>query len=76
MSEWREGGDHVRMLGAVDSLMGRGGMAVVNGSSSWDQLSVLGEASSACVYKFCAQKSFLISGKSSLGLWLIVVYLT
>lgn len=29
------------MLGAVDSLMGRGGMAVVNGSSSWDQLSLL-----------------------------------
>lgn len=56
MSEWREEGDHVRILGAVDNLMGRGGMAVVNGSSSWDQLSALGEAFYACVYKFGAQK--------------------
>lgn len=34
MSEWREEGDHVRMLGAVDSLMGRGG----DGSGEWQQL--------------------------------------
>lgn len=56
MSEWREEGDHVRILGAVDNLMGRGGMAVVNGSSFRDQLSALDEACYACIYKFCAQK--------------------